>query len=79
MTIRRKHSSRAQRTILLEWKQTLTEIISGTINITAFGITIPIAPEHGGGCVASGPFAKHNITLGPVAFGPAGPVTTPAG
>ena len=45
----------------------------GIVNISAFGLTVPINPGNGGGCTYSGPFKNHTITLGPVASAPRGP------
>lgn len=42
----------------------------GPTNVTAFGISLEVAPGTGGGCVYSGPFANHTVNLGPVAFEP---------
>ena len=48
-------------------------ISHGNTTISAFGITLDIAPATGGGCIESGPFANTGVNLGPVAFQPAGP------
>jgi tyrosinase len=42
----------------------------GIVNISAFGLTVPINPGAGGGCIAKGPFKNHTINLGPVASEP---------
>ena len=41
--------------------------------ISAFGLSVPIPPATGGGCVTTGPFRNHITNLGPVAYAPQGP------
>lgn len=47
----------------------------GPTNISAFGLSLTIAPATGGGCVYSGPFTPdaYNVSLGPIAYAPYGP------
>lgn len=45
----------------------------GVVNLRVLGLHSSINPGHGGGCIRSGPFKNHIITLGPVASPPQGP------